>query len=160
MIHLCIVLYTYWTSLLVCSWPQVSTDWGVPSAPWTHSSTSRHRSAHRSCGLEQHSSWTGAEFNQPVSSVSQGLEAYSVGRDYNTVDGRRFWNANALSTVANCDEVSMFWSTSAPLTGPSKQQAYLKSKFVSNYYTNRNTNPKTFPTLTWTLTDRHDGRRL
>jgi len=39
-------------------------------------------------------------------------------------------------------------------------EAYLKSKFVSNDYTNPNTNPKTLTTLTWTLTDRHDGRRL
>src|SRR6218665_1563250 len=64
--------------------------------------------------------------------------AYSQGRDYNTVDSRRFQN------------------TSAAWTGPSKQQAYLKSKFVSNDYTNPNTNPKTLTTLTWTLTDRHD----
>src|SRR6218665_31508 len=70
--------------------------------------------------------------------------AYSQGRDYNTVDGRRFRN------------------TSAAWTGPSKQQAYLKSKFVSNDYTDPNTNLKTLTvyTLTWTLTDRHDGRRL
>jgi len=68
-----------------------------------------------------------------------------------------------LSTVAD-SEILMHrrrgQNTSAPLTGPSKQQTYLKSKFVSNDYTNPNTNPKTLTTLTSTLTDRHDGRRL
>ena len=47
-------------------------------------------------------------------------------------------------------------NTSAPLTGPSKQQGYLKSKCVYNDYTNPNTSPKTLTTLTRTLTDRHD----
>jgi len=60
------------------------------------------------------------------------------GRVYNSVDGCRFSNTNA------------------PSTGPSKEQACLRSIFVCNDYTNPNINPRTLTTLTMTLTDPHN----
>jgi len=42
--------------------------------------------------------------------------------------------------------------------GPSKDKAYmyLRPIFVSNHYTNNNTNPRTLTTLTLIITDSHD----